>query len=73
MKEKEIEDTTGSGDAFIGGFIAAFLLSYSVEDSLKMGTVVAAEKLRGIGARSALPTMLRLLEVATGTECRKLF
>ena len=68
MKAEEIEDTTGSGDAFIGGFIAAFLLDYSLEDSPKMGTVVAAEKLRGIGARSTLPSMQRLRQLAAGAD-----
>ena len=54
-----IVDTTGAGDAFWGGYLAARLdpQSYpTVTDSLRLATWVAGHKIRGPGARTTLPT-----------------
>jgi len=63
VSPEEVVDSTGAGDAFIGGFLAGFIRGYSKEISMRMGTIVAAEKLRGIGARSTLPTVEKLMSV----------
>jgi sugar/nucleoside kinase (ribokinase family) len=49
-------DTTGSGDAFHGGFLYGLLNGEDVETSLKFANAVAALKCRALGARTALPT-----------------
>jgi sugar/nucleoside kinase (ribokinase family) len=54
-------DTTGAGDAFHGGFIYGLLTGLSVEDTLRLANAVAALKCRGIGARTALPTLEELV------------
>lgn len=53
-----IVDTTGAGDAFVGGFIFAreILNLRTIATCLAMGSWVAGMKLRGAGAQSALPT-----------------
>jgi sugar/nucleoside kinase (ribokinase family) len=53
-----VEDTTGAGDAFRAGFIAAWLRSGSdpnVHDVLRYAHGVAALNCRGLGARDGLP------------------
>lgn len=53
-------DTTGSGDAFHGGFLYGLLTDEDVEMSLKLANAVAALKCRALGARTALPTAVEL-------------
>ncbi|MEP6569188.1 MAG: PfkB family carbohydrate kinase [Acidobacteriota bacterium] len=55
-------DTTGSGDAFHGGFLYGFLSDKDVETSLKLANAVAALKCRNLGARTALPSESELTE-----------
>lgn len=53
-------DTTGSGDAFHGGFLYGLLTGEDFENSLKIANAVAALKCRELGARTALPTTSEL-------------
>jgi sulfofructose kinase len=55
-------DTTGSGDAFHGGFLYGLLGGKDVETSLKLANAVAALKCRQLGARTALPNTHELAE-----------
>jgi sugar/nucleoside kinase (ribokinase family) len=55
-------DTTGSGDAFHGGFLFGLLSGKDVETSLQFANAVAALKCRDLGARSALPDRNALTE-----------
>ncbi|MEP6818769.1 MAG: PfkB family carbohydrate kinase [bacterium] len=55
-------DTTGSGDAFHGGFLFGLLRGEDVETSLKLANAVAALKCRDLGARTALPNERELAE-----------
>jgi sugar/nucleoside kinase (ribokinase family) len=53
-----VEDTTGAGDAFRAGFIAAWLRAGdepSVHDVLRYAHGVAALNCRRLGARDGLP------------------
>lgn len=52
---EKIVDTTGAGDAFIGGIIYGLVTKMDFERMLCLASRVAAAKLGGIGARSALP------------------
>jgi len=66
LKDAKIVDTTGAGDAFIGGYILVSNLALEAEEeemiggrvqfSLEVGSFVGGTKLGGSGARSALPT-----------------
>jgi len=53
----DCRDTTGAGDAFHGGFIYGLLSGFSVEETLRFANAVAALNCRGVGARTALPTL----------------
>jgi len=55
LKRGEVVDTTGAGDAFIGGFLSAFVLQQSNTVCLKLGTMAATHKLGFPGARTGLP------------------
>lgn len=55
-------DTTGSGDAFHGGFLYGLLSGEDVEPSLRLANAVAALKCRALGARTALPSLSELNE-----------
>lgn len=52
---EKIVDTTGAGDAFIGGVIYGTAAKLSHERMLCLASRVAAAKLCGIGSRTALP------------------
>lgn len=62
-------DSTGAGDAFRGGFIAAMLRSggEQVEELLRSANAVAALKCRAAGAREALPRLEELDALLGGT------
>jgi sugar/nucleoside kinase (ribokinase family) len=60
------KDTTGAGDAFHGGFIYGVLAGFSVEETLRFANAVAALKCRGIGARTALPTLENVNDMLRG-------
>lgn len=55
--EIDCRDTTGSGDAFHGGFIYGLLAGLSVEGTLRFANAVAGLNCRAVGARTALPTL----------------
>jgi len=62
-------DTTGSGDAFHGGFLYGLLSGEDVETSLKFANAVAALKCRNLGARTALPDETELTEFLRNANC----
>jgi sugar/nucleoside kinase (ribokinase family) len=62
-------DTTGSGDAFHGGFLYGLLSGKGVETSLKLANAVAALKCRELGARTALPNEQTLTEFLSNANC----
>ena len=66
LQDLTVVDTTGAGDAFIGGFIFSrqFLTPASILDErarilfqLRFGSWVAGRKIGGVGARDTLPTV----------------
>ena len=66
-----VVDTTGAGDAFIGGYILAQLIPGDCKDllqtSLDFGCWVGGRKLEGPGARSALPKAADV-DIGLGTD-----
>jgi sugar/nucleoside kinase (ribokinase family) len=46
-----VVDTTGAGDLFAAGFLAGYTTSRSLEQSLKLGAIAAAEVIQHYGAR----------------------
>lgn len=58
-----VVDSTGAGDVFRAGFIAAWLhggADGTVEEALRWANAVAAMKCRGLGARTTTPTLPEL-------------
>nr|XP_023013089.1 adenosine kinase 2-like [Leptinotarsa decemlineata] len=49
MNETDIKDTTGAGDAFAGGFIAALWSDLSIEDCVRTGCYAAQQIIRQVG------------------------
>ena len=60
FKLGRMQNTTGAGDAFRGGFLYGLLRGDDIETSLRFGNAVAAMKCSALGARSALPTQAQL-------------
>lgn len=54
--EVKAVDTTGAGDAFHGGFLAAYLRGYELEKAIRYASAVAACKCLKTGGRAGLPT-----------------
>ncbi|PCR92688.1 carbohydrate kinase family protein [Natrinema ejinorense] len=54
--EVETVDTTGAGDAFVAGAIAALREGQALEETVAFANAVAATATTGSGAMSALPT-----------------
>lgn len=52
---QDIVDTTGAGDAFIGGIIYGIVTKMDMERMMCLASRVAAAKIGGVGARTALP------------------
>jgi sugar/nucleoside kinase (ribokinase family) len=61
-------DTTGSGDAFHGGFLYGLLTGEDLETSLKLANAVAALKCSALGARTALPGKNELTSFLSNTN-----
>lgn len=53
-------DSTGAGDAFIGGFCFALAKGKEIDEAVECGTKVAAIKVTKMGAQSGLPTFEEL-------------
>lgn len=63
-----VVDSTGAGDVFRAGFIAAWLHGGDTADlaeSLRWANAVAALKCRGLGARTTAPTLSELRDFLT--------
>ncbi|MCU4750534.1 carbohydrate kinase [Halobacteria archaeon AArc-curdl1] len=54
--EVDVVDTTGAGDAFVAGLIAALRAGRGLEETLKFAAAVAATTTTETGAMTALPT-----------------
>ncbi|CAF0811089.1 unnamed protein product [Didymodactylos carnosus] len=57
IDQKDTMDTTGAGDAFIGGIIFSILQKWSIEKMMCFASYVAMRKLKGLGARMTLPRL----------------
>ena len=52
----EVVDTTGAGDAFNGGLLAALSKGQPIPDAVRFGQAVAALSVQRIGTTPAMPT-----------------
>ncbi|KAG4072768.1 hypothetical protein HA402_005245 [Bradysia odoriphaga] len=51
VKQQDVIDTTGAGDAFVAGFFHAYLRQDAIKDCVKFGMEVAVNKLKNVGAQ----------------------
>lgn len=54
LSAEQLVDTTGAGDAFDAGFIAALTAGLSLESAARYGTRVAAERIKVLGASTPI-------------------
>lgn len=55
LSDADYVDSTGAGDAFVGSILYSLVTGKSLEDMLRLGSVVAACKCTALGARPGLP------------------
>lgn len=60
----QVVDTTGAGDAFAAGFIAAYLRGLKPRRAMSVGCAVAASAIQQLGARVGLPSWEEAWSVA---------
>jgi Sugar kinases, ribokinase family len=60
--EADVIDTTGAGDAFVSGVIAAYCKGLSMSECAKFGNAAGAECVRKIGASGTLESYEKLKE-----------
>ena len=49
VKDEEIQDLNGAGDAFLGGFLSQYMKGYSIEDCCKIGIDAATVVIKNVG------------------------
>ncbi len=54
LRVKRVVDTTGAGDAFVAGFLAAVIREFSPFAAARIGNAVASECVTAVGASSAI-------------------
>ncbi|MBK5265335.1 MAG: adenosine kinase [Alphaproteobacteria bacterium] len=59
---EQVIDTTGAGDLFAAGFLSGYLSGRSVETSIAMGSIAAAEVISHYGARPEIDLQRLLAE-----------
>jgi sugar/nucleoside kinase (ribokinase family) len=57
-----VADTVGAGDSFDAGFIFGYLQGWSLERSLKLGTICGALSTQKAGGTTAQPTLMEALK-----------
>jgi ribokinase len=60
-------DTTGAGDAFNGGLVAALSQGLDLEQALQRGCAAGALTTTGLGARAAQPTLAEVIALCDGS------
>jgi sugar/nucleoside kinase (ribokinase family) len=58
----KVVDTVGAGDTFDAGFIFGYLQGWSLERSLKLGTICGALSTQKAGGTTAQPTLMEALK-----------
>jgi sugar/nucleoside kinase (ribokinase family) len=61
-------DSTGAGDGFIGGFLAARMRGFDVQQSARIGHAVAANVVMEFGGHSGSPNTVQLQQFAGDCE-----
>lgn len=59
-------DTTGAGDVFHGAFLFGMAKGWDLRDALVLASATASLKCRGLGGRTAIPTLDEALQLARG-------
>ena len=62
-----VQNTTGAGDAFTAGIVTGTRMHLPLEQAARLGTAVAALKLRQPGAQAGLPTLEEAINIMRKT------
>jgi len=57
-----VVDTTGAGDCFDAGFIAALANGKTLEECVQIGSAAAAAVLANVGGASGIPAFEKLVD-----------
>ena len=61
-----VQDTTGAGDSFDAGFLAAWLHGETIERALAVGNACGALSVQAVGGTAGQPTMKEVLAIVEG-------
>lgn len=62
VQPKRVLDTTGSGDAYISGFLYAYLNGFSTAEACRMGSTMSSFIIEELGCTTGTPTEKELLQ-----------
>ena len=62
VRVKRVVDTTGAGDAFVAGFLAATIREFSPFAAARIGNAIAADCITAVGASSAIRNLERYVK-----------
>lgn len=71
LSPDDIVDTTGAGDSYQGAFLVGYVTGLSLDECMKIGTLMASKVIQKEGARSGIMSGQQLRQMLTETYKKK--